>query len=134
MTPSVIFIGIITKNAVNRNNTQWHEFSGELNFDILVPLFLQRYNYHRGTNNRILTGGSRYDRSQNPCRPFCGGTDLDRCHRFVSLLRGFGAVSYRLRGADPAGPCPVHWRPGAGRCGVPRAGVPYFALWHPGHC
>ncbi len=31
--------------------------------------------------------------------PLCGGADLARCHRVVSLLRGFGAVSYRLRGA-----------------------------------
>ena len=50
-----------------------------------------------------------------------------------SLLRGFYAVPYRLRGADPAGPCPVHRRPNAGRRGVPCTGVSRFALWHPSH-
>lgn len=51
----------------------------------------------------------------------------------ASLLCSFCAVSYRLRGTDPAGPCPVHRRPNAGRRGVPCTGVPRFALWHPGH-
>ena len=55
-----------------------------------------------------FTGGSRYDYSQNLCRPLYGGADPDRCHRVVSLLRGFGVVSYRLRGADPVGCGAVH--------------------------
>ena len=80
-----------------------------------------------------FTGGSRYDYSQNLCRPLYGGADPDRCHRVVSLLRGFGVVSYRLRGADPSGPCSVHRRPGAGRRGVPCTGVSRFTLWHPVH-
>ena len=102
-------------------------------FNIIVSQFFQRYNYNRRTNQADFTGGSWYDRSQNPCRPLCGGADPDRCHHIISILRGFGAVSYRLRGADPAGPCPVHRRPDAGRRGVPCTGVSRFTLWYPGH-
>ena len=102
-------------------------------FNIIVSQFFQRYNYNRRTNQADFTGGSWYDRSQNPCRPLCGGADPARCYRVISLLRGFGAVSYRLRGADPVGPCPVHRRPDAGRRGVSCAGIPRFAFWYPGH-
>lgn len=63
----------------------------------------------------------------------CGGANPDRCYRVVSLLRGFYAVSYRLRGTDLVVPCPVHRRPAAGWRGIPWTGLSRFNLWHPGH-
>lgn len=47
-------------------------------------------------------GGSRYDRSQNPCRPLCGGAYRYGCRGIVPILYGVGGVRCGLCGADPA--------------------------------